>query len=82
MPARLGEEAARVLGVEAHLDRVAARLDAQVERLAAGDADLLLDEIEAGHRLGHRVLDLDAAVQLEEVNARPSSTNSAVPAPT
>ena len=39
---------------------------AQVERLAVGDADLLLDEVEAGDRLGDRVLDLDAAVQLEE----------------
>ena len=35
--------------------------------LAVGDADLLLDEVDARDELRHRVLDLDAAVQLEEV---------------
>ena len=34
--------------------------------LSLGDADLALDEVEAGDRLGHGVLDLDPAVQLEE----------------
>ena len=33
-------------------------------------AQLLLDEVEARHGLGHRMLDLDAAVQLEEVERR------------
>ena len=28
------------------------------ERLAGGDAELPLDEVDAGHHLGHRVLDL------------------------
>src|SRR5436190_22008919 len=32
-----------------------------------GDAELQLDEVDAEHLLGHRMLDLDAAVQLEEV---------------
>ena len=38
-----------------------------VERFAFGDADLLLDEVDARDELRHGVLDLDAAVQLEEV---------------
>ncbi len=37
------------------------------ERLARRDAQLLSDQVEARHRLGDRVLDLDAAVELEEV---------------
>ncbi len=36
------------------------------QRLAAGDADLPLDEIDAGDHLGDRVLDLEAGVHLEE----------------
>ena len=35
--------------------------------LAGGDADLLLHEVDAGDHLGHRVLDLDARVHLDEV---------------
>ena len=42
-----------------------ARIDRQA--LAAGDADLPLDEVDAGDELGHRVLDLQARVHLEEV---------------
>ena len=34
--------------------------------LARGDADLLLDDVDAGDELGHRVLDLDAGVHFEE----------------
>ena len=37
------------------------------QRLALGDAHLQLDEIEAGDRLGDRMLDLQARVHLEEV---------------
>ena len=37
------------------------------ELLAGSDADLELDEVEAGHELGDRVLDLDARVDLDEV---------------
>ena len=36
------------------------------QRLAAGDADLPLDEVDAGDHLGDRVLDLEAGVHLEE----------------
>ena len=35
--------------------------------LAGGDAQLRLDEVDAGDQLGHRVLDLDARVHLDEV---------------
>ena len=35
--------------------------------LAARDAELPFDEVEAGDRLGHRMLDLQAGVHLEEV---------------
>ena len=36
------------------------------QRLAGGDADLPLDEVDAGDHLGDRVLDLQAGVHLEE----------------
>ena len=39
------------------------------ERLAGGDADLLGDQVDAGQHLGHRMLDLDAAVDLDEVRS-------------
>ena len=35
--------------------------------LAGGDADLHLHDVDAGHHLGHRVLDLHARVHLDEV---------------
>ena len=69
VPAR-AELAERILGVEADLDRVAARLDVvelRAERLALRDAELRHDEVEAGHHLGHRMLDLKPRVHLEEV---------------
>ena len=37
------------------------------QRLALRDADLQLDQVAAGHHLGHRVLDLEARVHLQEV---------------
>jgi hypothetical protein len=37
------------------------------QRSALGDGDLLFDDVEAGERLGDRVLDLDPGVDLEEV---------------
>ena len=37
------------------------------QRLAGGDANLRLDQVDAGDHLGHRVLDLDAGVDLDEV---------------
>jgi len=39
------------------------------ERLAGGDANLLADDIDAGAHLGHRMLDLEPCVQLDEVEA-------------
>ena len=39
---------------------------AEPERLARGDADLPLDEVEAGDQFGDRVLDLQAGVHLHE----------------
>ena len=37
------------------------------ERRAGGDADLLAHQVDAGHRLGDRMLDLQAGVHLDEV---------------
>ena len=52
-----------------------------VERRALGDLQLQLDEVEARHELGHGVLDLQARVDLEEVEPLVgSTTNSTVPA--
>ena len=42
------------------------RLLLDVQRLALRDAQLLLDQVDAGDELGHRMLDLDPPVQLEE----------------
>ena len=46
---------------------VSARSGSIVEPLAARDADLPLHQIEAGHHLGDRMLDLQPRVHLEEV---------------
>src|SRR3989454_583769 len=68
-----GEEAVlRVLGVDAALDRPAALNDVRLreaQRPPGRDLDLRLHEIDPGHGLGDRVLDLDAGVHLEEVEA-------------
>ena len=66
-PAGLGEKRPRILGVEPHLDGMTRRRCVEVQALAGGDAKLLFDEVDARHELGHRVLDLDPPVQLEEV---------------
>ena len=63
-----------ILGAQPDLDRPAAlrRRRVVAERLAARDPDLLAHEIEPGRQLGHRVLDLQPRVDLEEVErARP-----------
>ena len=64
------QEAGRgILGVQPRLDRMAARhelLLSQRQRLAGGDAQLLLDEVDAVDQLGHRMLDLQPRVHLEE----------------
>ena len=64
------EVAAGIFGVEAHLDRCAPRLDARlIERrhLAGRLPHHPLDEIDAGDFFGDAVLDLEARVDLEEV---------------
>ena len=68
--ARRRREGARVLGVDAAFDGVALEMhvglrERQAE--AGGDADLLGDQVDAGDRLGHRMLDLQAGVHLDEV---------------
>ena len=40
------------------------------QALAGGDADLFLHDVDAGHELGHRVLDLETRVRLHEVEPR------------
>ena len=67
MPGRGRELLLGVLGVEPGLDRVAElgrRL--ALEPAAGGDVQLQLDDVEAGRRLGDRVLDLQPGVDLEE----------------
>ena len=64
------ESGGRILGQDAGLDRPAARRRRRVaegERRALGDPDLLCDQVEAGHHLGHGMLDLEPGVHLEEV---------------
>ena len=59
----------RILGRQPRLDRVPAehrRDRSRWQWLAFGDAQLELDEVEAGDELGHRVLHLEAGVHLEE----------------
>ena len=65
--ARLGQKALRVLRVEPCLDGVPLEARVEVESLAGCDAELLANEVDPGHELGYRMLDLDAAVQLEQV---------------
>ncbi len=69
-PDRRQEVADRVLGVDPALDRPAVALDVLLRErqlLAGRDADHQLDEVETGDHLGHRVLDLQPRVHLEEV---------------
>ena len=69
-PAGGGQEPApRVLGVEPRLDGVAGDgrpADLVGQRLPGGQQELQADQVEAGDRLGDRVLDLQAGVDLEE----------------
>ncbi len=64
------EVAARVLAVDAELERVPARgrVVGEAQRLALGDAELLADEVDAAGLLGDRVLDLQPGVDLEEAD--------------
>jgi hypothetical protein len=66
------EVALGILGHQPALDGVPGEGDlllGEGEALAVGDAQLEGDEVQAAHRLGDRVLHLDAAVALQEVEA-------------
>ena len=59
-----------VLGVDARFDRRAGASDLALrrgQRLPGGDPELPFDQVEAGHRFGHRMLDLEPRVHLEEI---------------
>ncbi len=61
------EVAARVLAVDAELEGVAPDLRVAVAQLlAVGDPEHLADQVDARDLLGHRVLDLEAGVDLQE----------------
>ena len=65
-----GHEGLGILGVDAALHGVAADLHVALgvgQALAGGDQQLRLHQVDAGDELGHRVLDLDAGVHLDEV---------------
>ena len=70
-PPRRGKEIVlRVFGVDPRLDRRAGAGDLVLrarQRLAGRDPELPFDQVEAGHRLGHRMLDLKSGVHLEEI---------------
>ena len=75
-----------ILGVEPGLDRMPlSRRWFGVEALAVGDGELQFDQVEPGGLLGHRVLDLQPGVHLQEVELAVlrvgSARNSTVPAP-
>ena len=67
--AGLRQERARILRIQPHLDRATTQVTTchEVrERFAARDAELFAHEVDAGHELRHRMLDLDPRVELEE----------------
>ena len=68
-PGRRQEAAHRIFGIDAALDRPALQLHVRLrqrELFAGGDADHLLDEIDARDQFRHRMLDLQARVHFEE----------------
>ena len=67
------EAAGGILGIDPALDGVAALRQLLLpprQRLAAGDPQLRPDQVDAGHRFGDRMLDLQPRVHLEKVEAR------------
>ena len=69
-PAGGGKKTGRgILRVDPGFDSMlpAVPLGIEVEALARGDAELLLDEVNAVDHLGHGVLDLQASVHFEEI---------------
>src|SRR6185437_4935103 len=64
----------RILRVHPALDRPSSRLNVpliEAQARALSDRNLLGDEIDSGHRLGHRVLYLYACVHLQKVESVP-----------
>ena len=71
-PDRRQEFAIGILGIEPRLDRPAVERDVVLrdrELLAGRDPDHLLDQVDTGDQLGHRMLDLQPRVHLEEIEA-------------
>ena len=70
-PRRRQEAVVGILRVDAAFDRVRLRVEQrfgiEIEALASRDANLPLHQVDAGHHLGDRMLDLQARVHLEEV---------------
>jgi hypothetical protein len=68
--ARRRRELLRILRVDAAFDRVAADLHVVLrpwQALAGREPQLRLDQVDAGHDLRDRMLDLDARIHLDEV---------------
>ena len=64
-----GREGLRVLGVDPAFEGVPAAGDVGLrerQRLALRDPDAFGDDVDPGRHLGHRMLDLDARVHLDE----------------
>src|SRR3546814_10073513 len=67
-----GHERFGILGVDAAFDRVAAQHHVFLpdrKLLPRGDQQLFAHQVDAGDHLGDRVLDLDAGIHLDEVEA-------------
>ena len=66
------EVAGGVFGIDAAFDRPALEMHVALldrQRLAGGDADHLLDEVDAGDEFRDRMLDLQAGVHFKEIEA-------------
>src|SRR5690554_5222433 len=67
---RAGNELERVFSIDATFDGMAVECDialTQRELLACGNADLLLNEVDAGDHFRHRMFDLDTGVHLDKI---------------
>ena len=67
---RWSEVALGILRVNPHFDRVAVLRNLFLrdrQLLPRGHADLLFDQIDPGHLLGHRMLNLDASVHFQQI---------------
>ena len=64
-----GGKAVGVFRIDAAFDGMALQLDVALpvaQRGSGGDADLLAHDVDSAHRLGNRMLDLEARVHLDE----------------